>query len=125
MNKSTFLIALLTLIIFFSFVKKDFDEMVGTFSHKTKEKNVYLELKPDSTFYLVYSFPKFCGMTGSRCNGKWKFISSNQIELSCLSSNELLEQITVGYMKKRTDTIFIKNKRQIYLEENILKRKKQ
>ncbi len=124
MKKNIVIFLLLTFVTLFSFVNRDsdFDTMVGIFVHTEKDHIISLNLKSDSTFSLSHSYPGFCSMTRRNCNGKWKLINSNQIEISCISSTQL-DAISVGYIQKRIDTVFIKNNNKVYIGKDKLKRK--
>ncbi len=107
-------------------LKQEKIDMSGSFYgtsqglHKGSYDQYFLKLKRDSTFVYEYKIH----MSRPKCEGRWKFVNSNSIELKCNKAENVTDMLSGGYMNQREYIIKILSKKKLLLNNVKLKRKK-
>lgn len=97
---------LLFTLAFILFSCKSTVSLFGTYSKKGADYYYELILNNDSTFVHKHGSLGF----KSKCEGKWKLISKDSIQLYC-NEEELYAHLQSGYMNDRHPIILVKGKR--------------
>jgi hypothetical protein len=62
-----------------------------------------LKINNDSTFELTQKYTD----VSPRCKGKWTILSEDSIRLKCFDEDNMINQISTGYMEEREKTVII------------------
>ncbi len=115
-QKMNLLLLLLCVIIVFSCSSEKF--VSGEYHKKGEDYQYNLSLEKDSTFELTIHYPD----VNPKCKGKWFYETKNTILLKCYEENDLITQLSTGYMAERERKIFVLNSNKIRIDKIILKR---
>lgn len=84
----------------------------GMYINKGKYHNYSLVLKNDYTFTYKQHDLDVCRL----CSGKWHYLDQDTILIQCSEEN-LLQQISVGYMQEREMKVIIISKNKIKVDK--------
>ncbi len=98
-------------------------EVSGKYSKNLRSKGKFsidynLILNTDKSFSLSIKTQD----ANPKCNGEWE-LKANNILLKCYKSNNIIEMLSSGYMKKKEYHLKLLNRNKIEFENVILKRK--
>jgi hypothetical protein len=115
----------LIVLLIYSCVSSNLTETaaVGEYTKKITSKD-----KLSVTYNLILNADNFFSLSikiqdaNPKCNGKWE-LKDNHIYLKCTESNNVIEMLSSGYMKKKEYHLEVINRNKIKFENVILKRK--